>query len=242
MRTGKLPEHTLKRSILNPIRYRSKEIGFRAAIGHDGAVFGNMVTSMATTAFCYTGNEMYALDNAINNIIAAGGKPYGVSVAILMPEHSEEAPLRAIMDRIARTAEKYQIDVMAGHTELVPSVSYPTITVTAYGTVLWNNQHTKVTENMDIVMTKWVGLYGGAILAQLKQEELATRYPLSYVKKAAGYMADTSLMPELAVMEATVLIAFWQRMMYPMVEYLVRYGRCYLHAIVEQDWKFTRCL
>ena len=198
MRTGKLPEHTLKRSILNPIRYRSKEIGFRAAIGHDGAVFGNMVTSMATTAFCY------ALDNAINNIIAAGGKPYGVSVAILMPEHSEEATLRAIMDRITRTAEKYQIDVMAGHTELVPSVSYPTITVTAYGTVLWNNQHSKVTENMDIVMTKWVGLYGGAILAQLKQEELATRYPLSYVKKAAGYMADTSLMPELSVMEAAV--------------------------------------
>lgn len=204
MRTGKLPEHTLKRSILNPIRYRSKEIGFRAAIGHDGAVFGNMVTSMATTAFCYTGNEMYALDNAINNIIAAGGKPYGVSVAILMPEHSEEATLRAIMDRITRTAEKYQIDVMVGHTELVPSVSYPTITVTAYGTVLWNNQHSKVTENMDIVMTKWVGLYGGAILAQLKQEELATRYPLSYVKKAAGYMADTSLMPELSVMEAAV--------------------------------------
>ena len=91
MRTGKLPEHTLKRSILNPIRYRSKEIGFRAAIGHDGAVFGNMVTSMATTAFCYTGNEMYALDNAINNIIAAGGRTCGISIAILMPEHSDEA-------------------------------------------------------------------------------------------------------------------------------------------------------
>ena len=204
MRTGKLPEHTLKRSILNPIRYRSKDISFRAAIGHDGAVFGNMVTSMATTAFCYTGNEMYALDNAINNIIAAGGRPCGIAIAILMPEHSEEATLRAIMDRLAKAAEVYQVDIMTGHTELVPSVVHPTITVTAYGTVLWENQHTKVTEGMDILMTKWVGLYGGAVLAQLKEDELATRYPLSYVRKAASYMADTSLMPELSVIEAAV--------------------------------------
>ena len=204
MRTGKLPEHTLKRSILNPIRYRSKDTSFRAAIGHDGAVFGNMVTSMATTAFCYTGNEMYALDNAINNIIAAGGRPYGIAIAILMPEHSEEATLRAIMDRLAKAAEAYQVDIMTGHTELVPSVVHPTITVTAYGTVLWENQHAKVTEGMDILMTKWVGLYGGAVLAQLKEDELATRYPLSYVRKAASYMADTSLMPELSVIEAAV--------------------------------------
>lgn len=204
MRTGKLPEHTLKRSILNPIRYRSKDTSFRAAIGHDGAVFGNMVTSMATTAFCYTGNEMYALDNAINNIIAAGGRPYGIAIAILMPEHSEEATLRAIMDRLAKAAEAYQVDIMTGHTELVPSVVHPTITVTAYGTVLWENQHKKVTEGMDILMTKWVGLYGGAVLAQLKEDELATRYPLSYVRKAASYMADTSLMPELSVIEAAV--------------------------------------
>ena len=64
--------------------------------------------------------------------------------------------------------------------------------------------HEKVRENMDIVMTKWVGLYGGAILARLKEAELATRYPLSYVKMAASYMKETSLMPELSVIEAAV--------------------------------------
>ena len=51
MKTGKLPEHTFKRSVINPIRYRAKEITFRGAVGHDGAVIGNMVTAMATTAF-----------------------------------------------------------------------------------------------------------------------------------------------------------------------------------------------
>lgn len=73
MKTGKLPEHTFKRSVMNPIQYRSRDITFRAGIGHDGAVIGNMVTAMATTAFYYTGNEIYALDNAINNVIAKRG-------------------------------------------------------------------------------------------------------------------------------------------------------------------------
>ncbi|MGN0155577.1 MAG: AIR synthase-related protein [Lachnospiraceae bacterium] len=204
MRTGKLPEHTFKRSVINPIRYRAKDTTFRAAVGHDGAVFGNMVTSMATTAFCYRDNELYALDNAINNLIAAGGKPYGISMAVLMPEHSEEATLRRITGNLAKKAEEYQVDILAGHTELVPSVVHPTVTITAYGKKLWENRHAEVTPGMDIVMTKWTGLYGGAILAVLKEAELVTRYPKSYIKTAAGYMEHTSLMPEFAAMEAAV--------------------------------------
>lgn len=204
MRTGKLPEHTFKRSVINPIRYRIPDTTFRAAVGHDGAVFGDMVTSMATTAFCYTDNEIYALNNAINNIIAAGGKPYGISVAILLPEHSEEATLRQITGNLSKKAEEYEVEILAGHTELVPSVNFPTVTITAYGRKLWENRHKDVKPGMDIVMTKWTGLYGGAILARLKEENLVTRYPKSYIETAAGYMQYTSLMPELSVIEAAV--------------------------------------
>lgn len=200
MRTGKLPEHTFKRSVLNPIQYRKKETSFRAGIGHDGAVIGNMVTAMASTAFCYEGNELYALDNALNNVIAVGGKPYGVSVAILMPEHSEEVTLRAITARICKQAAKYEVDVFAGHTELIPSVVSPTITITAYGNVIWKNQHKKVCENMDVVMTKWTGIYGGSILAKLKEEELRTKYPASYLEVAQSYEQYTSLLPEQKVL------------------------------------------
>lgn len=201
MRTGKLPEHTFKRAVLNPIRYRNRECRFRAAVGHDGAVIGDMVTAMATTAFYYEGNELYAFHNALNNVIAAGGMPYGVSVAILLPEHSEERLLRGITDNLSKEAAAYDIDIFSGHTELVPTVSLPTIAITAYGSVLWENRHKEVAAEMDIVMTKWTGLYGGAILAQLKQKELLTRYPRSYLETAAGYMRHMSLLPELEVLK-----------------------------------------
>lgn len=204
MRTGKLPEHTFKRSVMNPIRYRAKETSFRAAVGHDGAVFGDMVTSMATTAFYYTGNELYALDNAINNIIAAGGIPRSVSVGILLPEHSEEATLRKITGNLAKRAEEYQVEMIAGHTELTPTVNAPTIMITAYGKKIWENKHKQVESGMDIVMTKWTGLYGGAILAQLREDELTLQYPASYIKTAADYMQYTSLMPELQAIKKAV--------------------------------------
>lgn len=200
MKTGKLPEHTFKRSVMNPIQYRSKDITFRTGVGHDGAVIGDMVTSMATTAFYYMGNEIYALNNAVNNVIAAGGAPYGVSVALLLPEHSEEAVLRRITDSICKKAAEYKIEIMAGHTELVPTVVKPTITITAYGRKLWENKHKQVRQGMDIVMTKWTGLYGGAILARLRKEDLKTRYSDSYIKTAEEYIKCTSLMPELAVL------------------------------------------
>lgn len=204
MKTGKLPEHTLKRSVLTPIRYRSGNNLLSPGIGHDGAVIGDIVTAMASTAFCYTGNEIYALDNAFNNLIAAGGKPYGAEVAILLPEHSEEADLRRISVHLAGRCEKYQVDILGGHTELVPSVQYPVVIVTGFGKKIWDCAYKKVKPGMDIVMTKWVGLYGGALLANLKREELVTRYPASYIEKTAGYMEYTSLMPELSVIEAAV--------------------------------------
>ncbi len=192
MRTGKLPEHTFKRSVINT----NKDVSFRTAIGHDGAVFGDMVTAMATTAFYYKGHEMYAYNNAINNIIAAGGEPYAISIGLLLPEHSEEPELRRIMDNLTRQAEQDKIDIIAGHTELVPTVNKPTVTITAYGRKLWENRHKDVKAGLDIVMTKWTGLYGGAILAGERRDELRTRYSDSYIDIAEGYMEYTSLLPE----------------------------------------------
>lgn len=204
MRTGKLPEHTLKRSVLHPIRYRSDGIEPGPGIGYDGAVTGSMVTSMATTAFSYQGNEVYALHGAINNVIAAGGKPYGIGVAILLPEHSEEASLASITRNLYRKAEQYHLDILTGHTELVNTVTEPVVMVTAYGKKLWESRQDQVTPGMDLVMTKWCGLYGGAILAKLKREELVTRYPVSYIEKAASYLEQTDLFAELTVLESLI--------------------------------------
>lgn len=204
MKTGKLPEHTLKRSVLTPIGYCNDGTLQSPGIGHDGAVIGDIVTAMASTAFCYLGNEIYALNNALNNLIAAGGVPFGVEVTILMPEHSEEADLRRIMDNLAKQGKEAGVKILGGHTELVPSVNYTTVVVTGYGKRIWNPRYKNITEGMDIVMTKWVGLYGGALLAELKEENLVTRYPASYIEVAKAYMKYTSLIPELAAIEAAV--------------------------------------
>lgn len=201
MRTGKLPEHTFKRSVLNPIQYRSGDVSLRPGIGRDGAVIGNMVTAMATTAFYYTGNEEYALHNALNNVIAAGGKPYGISTAIMLPEHAEEVTLRNITGNLCKQAASLELDMLGGQTELIPTVSEPTVCITAYGNKIRENQYRDVKPSMDIVMTKWMGLYGASVLAKLRSAELETRYPRSYIQVAQSYFSYMSLMPELNVLE-----------------------------------------
>ena len=204
MRTGKLPENTFKRSVINAIRYRSKNVDFRSAVGHDGAVFGDMVTAMATTAFYYNGHEMYAYNNAMNNVIAAGGKPYALSLGILLPEHSEESVLRVIMDAVSRQAEIDGIDIAAGHTELVQTVNSPVVVINAFGKKLWDNRHKDVGPGLDIVMTKWTGLYGGAVTAKEKRGELISRYAGDYLDIAESYMKYTSLLPELDVVRKII--------------------------------------
>lgn len=133
-----------------------------------------------------------------------GGVPYGISSAVLLPEHSNEAVLRRITGNLCKKAAEYEIEIVGGHTELVPTVLEPTIIITAYGAKLWENRHKQVMPGMDIVMTKWTGLYGGAILAGLRKEELRTRYPDSYIKTAAEYRKYTSLRPELAVLKSVI--------------------------------------
>ena len=206
MRTGKLPEHTFKRSVVNAIRYRNDEVSFRPAVGHDGAVFGDMVTAMATTAFYYAGHELYAYNNAINNCIAAGGAPFAVSLACYASGAQRGSTSKLLWTLLLKELRRMGLILSREIRSLFLRVRKPTVVVTAYGKRLFDNRHKEVKPGMDIVMTKWTGLYGGAILAKTRKDELVTRYPESYIDIAASYMKHTSLIPELNVIKRVYLM------------------------------------
>jgi hydrogenase maturation factor len=52
---------------------------------------------------------------------------------------------------------------------------------------------------MDIVVSKWVGLEGTAILAKEKTEELRRRFPQPFIDKAKVFDQMMSIIPEAAV-------------------------------------------
>ena len=138
MRSGKVPERILKRSVRKKITYRSKCLVKPPAPGMDSSVY--CLEDGVPMAFCTNpvagdaetiGHR--AFFRMANDICCAGADLSGMLLNILLPEGSEEQDLKGIMDQIGSLAEEYEVDILGGHTEVMPSVTEPVITVTGVG-------------------------------------------------------------------------------------------------------------
>lgn len=83
---------------------------------------------------------------------------------------------------------------------MTKAVNVPVITVTGVGKVkkdaMVRTSGTK--PGMDIVMSKWAGLEGTAILAKEKQEELLSRFSENFIFRAQKFDQMLSVIPEAA--------------------------------------------
>ena len=91
--------------------------------------------------------------------------------------------------------------VLGGHTEVLRTVTSPQLIVQAVGEA---DRELFVTAagaqpDMDVIVTKWVGLEGTAILATEHREELSARYAQPFLDKAAKYIDYLSIRSEAAV-------------------------------------------
>lgn len=146
---------------------------------------------------------LLAIHTAVNNLAAAGAKPVAAEAAILFPGQNNEEELKLLMRQLDRTCEKLRIPLVGGHTEITRAVRYPVITVTGIGqkTNLWqssSNNSPKDYYNLDVVVTKWVGLAGTFLIARRKEEELLKRFPDNLIDEAKAFDKFLSVVPEAA--------------------------------------------
>ena len=205
MRPGKISDSVLKRSVLKKIKTRRSEVLNGAGVGEDCAIFAPLDACMVTCvqeASVPAGADMSRLIiKCANNLAASGAEPIAVLLAInLMPEAPEEL-LKGLMEAAEETCGELHIQIAGGHTAVSPYVTQPLVTVTAYGRAeadralpTWN-----VGPGQDIVVTKWIGLEGTAILARRMRQELSERYPEFLVEEAAGLDRYLSILPEAAL-------------------------------------------
>lgn len=246
MKTGKISESVLKRSVLKYCKTRREEVVKGAAPGVDCAFFAypdrqekdacGQVPARRSNVFCAATQTIslpvmragsYAVYAAVNAIAAGGGEPFALQTALTLPEGTEESELKKIMQMIEEAAGICKVQIAGGHTEVTGAVKYPVISVTAFGYrgedtgstgcgVSWeqsggnddgqNLQKTgeqtgkkkKTAAGQTVVMTKWMGLEGTAMLAQEKETELLGRYPLSITTAAKGFEKYLPILPEAA--------------------------------------------
>ncbi len=199
MRIGKISDTVSGRSVIKQINSKREEVLDGAGVGRDCAILAS--AGNAGQAVCVqeavirrTEDMGLLIHHCANSLAAAGAEPFAVMLALLMPETMAEPELRQIMTEADRTCEGLKLQIAGGHTSVSRTVTELTAAVTALGTLEKTLRGASPGE--DIVLSKWIGLEGTALLAEENRAGLLTRYPEHLVEEACGFRKYMSVLPE----------------------------------------------
>lgn len=203
MEVGKVSESVLKRTILKQIKHRREEVLVGPGVGEDCCVVGlEDGEVIVLSADPITGTKemlgSLAVHITANDIASSGADIIGILLTILLPEGFRESELKEIMKEAEAVCASLNIEIMGGHTEITTAVNQPIITVTGVGKMP-KTQIIKTAGAIvddEIVMTKWAGLEGTAILAKEKEAELLTRYNKDFINNGKELSNKISVVPE----------------------------------------------
>lgn len=160
-----------------------------------------------------------------NNLAASGSEPVAVMLTLLLPESVEEPWLKALMKEAENACEKLSVQIAGGQTRVSAAVTAPVAVVTGYGKRAWGTAAGQSAGKVcgtaagqfageacgitaagtrlpapgqDIVVSKWIGLEGTALLAKKYREKLLGRYPAYFVEEAVSFEQYYSVLPEAA--------------------------------------------
>lgn len=160
MKTGRISESILKRSVLRQIKTHRDEVLKGAGVGEDCAFFSwdlsetasleernsvlaacgaapvlgrVLAASTQTVTLPVAKAPELAVHAAVNNLAAGGAEPFGITAAITLPADAEEERLKDIMNRLEGRCRALHIELAGGHTEVTPAVNTPVIGITALG-------------------------------------------------------------------------------------------------------------
>lgn len=179
MRSGKISETVLKRSVLKEIKSTDNSDTYKATVGLDSASFNGSDRMLAATTTITLGDGYWGLIgvNRISGDIACrGGKLTNVLVDITMPNKFDEKCLKEIMRQTVSVCDEKKATVIGGHTEISDCVSRPVVSLTGIG----SQKYTMDVETFlgyNIILTQWIGMEGAYLLTQYKRDELKKRYP-----------------------------------------------------------------
>lgn len=205
MKVGKVPENVLKRSVFKQLHTKREEVLLGAGVGEDCAAMQlreDEVFVISTDPITGTAQDIgeLAIQITVNDLASAGAEPIGVMLTILLPEETEEAELKTVMAQVESACEKNRIQVMGGHTEVTTVVNQIVISVTGVGKAKEGRMISTAgaEPGMDILLTKWIGIEGTAILAKEKEEELRGRFSQPFIDRAKALDQYLSVLPEAA--------------------------------------------
>lgn len=227
MNCGKLTESIYERSVVKVVKTNSTEnrkfydgaelradcaiLAGRASAGDADQAHAGIVSGQAVASGGDKKVIARAYLAAVNQVIACSANEealglHGVyaNVTVMVPVKMREIKVRGMIEEVSVQAEETGIPVMSCNVQVLQAVAEPVVTC-----VVNAGMENKGDSNLvilrkqapvdeDIVMTKWLGLEGTAVIAQGSFEKLCGRYPADLVEEAADFYRYLSVVPEAA--------------------------------------------
>lgn len=175
MKIGKLPNSLLNRIIIEPVNAngpKRKEVLLKPSVGEDCAAldFGGYTCIMSADPITGAVKDIgrLAVHININDIASSGGEPIGIMLTALLPPSITEKEISDIITDLYTEANKLNVAILGGHTEITDAVTKPVISCTAVGKCrrLISTGGSHIGDY--VVMTKTAGMEGTAIFAKDK--------------------------------------------------------------------------
>lgn len=199
MAVGKVSGTILKRSVVNLLKC-SPRTGIDAASFSRGE---NQILSANAVGLtdCILAPDL-AVYKAANNIWVSGGELLGMETSFILPKSFNEYNLKAFTKRVKSACDKCGTYIAGGHTEVTDAVKRFCISVTALGITdkaipnVYN-----VHPEMDLVVTKWIGLEEIAMIYSNEEQRKAlhSRFSEEYLSVIEGYVDWITVKDEAAV-------------------------------------------
>lgn len=199
MEEGKLTNHTLQKILFDKINIKNKEVLIGAGIGKDTALlnFEENLFSISTDPITGSKNGIGRLcvNISCNDIATSMATPVAMMVTILIPTYANIEDVEEIIDEILLTCEENNVDLIGGHTEVTSSVNKFILSGVCIGRKE-NISHPTPKANDKIVMSKYAGLEGSAIISLDLKEEVEKFLTKEEISKTSKLIKDTSVIKE----------------------------------------------
>ncbi len=190
---GKIPPEILERIVMNPMmasKVKRKDVLLRPATGEDCSAIdlGGEICILSTDPITGAAKDIgyLAVQINCNDIYSAGAEPMGVLLTVLLPPESTEELLEEIMGGALKAAEELHIEILGGHTEVTDAVCKPLISAAVIGKTRGRKMIStgSAKAGQAVVMTKWAGTEGTAILVKEWKEGLKAYLSEEELKEA----------------------------------------------------------
>ncbi len=200
LKAGKLDSELLKRAVFDKIRFKRPEVITRPGIGRDCAEidFGEYICTLSTDPVTASVKDIGRLSVHIscNDIASNGIEPVGILLSVLLPLGTTEDDVERIMEQAAEAAEKLEVEIIGGHTEITGAVSRPVITSTAIGRAPAAGKKEELREGDILLMTGRAGMEGTGIIVREREEDMKAFLSPEEIEEAKSMLDRVSVVRE----------------------------------------------